>query len=383
MKKAAIAIAEVMVGVILMGSTILTVPTKTHAEIEADTWLSEPTPPKPQSSPLAPVVAVVGLAGIGKGIFDFWKSWDLPQEEVPAISFAEELTMPQPQDIYRPSFQQPQQQPQQRPTTQTSPTVQQNKAPSVPLHEQTFEQRKEYLWKLLSNAEYAWLLRCLKAAPILVWGGQGSGKTTFVSFLCLLRKLYVDMTIEINDPHAHLNNWPEDLFQVYGHRSNYPAIGRRLAAYYGRVKAVGNHPHTSVWDEFTQYAERIEDENLTNPFTKSILSDARKAQEFPIQIAHGRTQGATGGGSGTHEMKGEGLVTIHLFARRDEMGEPRPAFKGTVEGLDLDDYGKPKQVPVKTDTWMTQEFLFDLFPELRERIQDQQLEPIWEGEDDE
>lgn len=383
MKKAAIAIAEVMVGVILMGSTILTVPTKTHAEVEADTWLSEPTPPKPQSSPLAPVVAVVGLAGIGKGIFDFWKSWDLPQEEAPAISFAEELTMPQPQDIYRPSSQQPQQ-PQQRPATQQSNTaVQQVKTPSVPLHEQTFEQRKEYLWKLLSDAEYAWLLRCIKAAPILVWGAQGSGKTTIVIFLCLLRKLYADMTVEVNDPHAHLNNWPEDLFQVYGHRVGYAAIGRRLAAYYGRVTKLENHPHTSVWDEFTQYQERIANSELTVPFVKSTLSDARKAKEYPILVAHGNTQGAMGGSSGTHQMKEEGMISVHLFAKRDEMGEPRPAFKGVVKGLELNDYGVPKETPIKTDTWMTQEFLLDLFPELRGTVQDQQLEPIWEGEDDE
>ena len=235
---------------------------------------------------------------------------------------------------------------------------------STPKEPSSLEERKNHLWQLITNPENAWVAKTLKT-PLLVWGDQGAGKTSFVSFLGILRIIFLNHTVEVNDPHAHLNNWLP-CFKIKGHKRNYSAIDKALSAYYQRIDnaTTTNKPHTSIWDEITQYAEHCTP-SLAAPFLKSVLSDTRKTKEFPILISHNDTLSTLAGGKGgTHKMKEMGIVNIHLIATKDSMGEPYPSGKGIIKGLEKDDYGNPISMPITVPPWMQGTWLINIFPEL-------------------
>ncbi|NJO71172.1 MAG: hypothetical protein HC825_04630 [Oscillatoriales cyanobacterium RM1_1_9] len=222
--------------------------------------------------------------------------------------------------------------------------------------------RVKELWERLNAPGCEWLMQLLLSKPLLIWGEQCSGKTSFASFLGLLRAIFFGHTVSVSDPHAHQNSWP-DLFEIYGAEYNYNAINSRLVAYYQRLKD-SNLAHTSIWDEVTQYQESC-DRDLAGRFLKSILSDVRKPPEFPILLSHGNTLSTLGGGKGgIKKMQSRGLVEVNLRAKRDRLGNLRPALRGVITGLDIDERGEPTKQPVALESWMQPKYLLELFPEL-------------------
>ena len=113
--------------------------------------------------------------------------------------------------------------------------------------------RTKKLWSKIEDSGCEWLLQLLLTKPLLVWGEQCSGKTKFSGFLAMLRMLFFNHQVSVADPHSHQNDWPQ-IFEIYGGAYNYGQINSRLSAYYQRLKN-GNMPHTSIWDEVTNYAE--------------------------------------------------------------------------------------------------------------------------------
>lgn len=242
---------------------------------------------------------------------------------------------------------------------------------------QEFNGQKQALWEKLHQEEYEWLLQLLLTKPLLVWGEQCSGKTKFSGFLAMLRQLFFGHQISVADPHAHQNSWP-DIWPCYGSQYNYGAIEKRLAAYYERLKN-GNQPHTSIWDEVTNYAENC-DEKLAGRFLKSILSDVRKPPEFPILLSHSNTLNSLGGGKGgVKTMQIRGLVEVNLRAKRDRLGNLQPALKGTVTGLKFDDYNQPIIQQIELEPWMQPDWLMAEFSELTPTAKSdvEKLEGAW------
>jgi len=223
--------------------------------------------------------------------------------------------------------------------------------------------RTKKLWSKIEDSGCEWLLQLLLTKPLLVWGEQCSGKTKFSGFLAMLRMLFFNHQVSVADPHSHQNDWPH-IFEVYGREYNYGQVNSRLTAYYQRLKN-GNMPHTSIWDEVTNYAENC-DEKLAGRFLKSILSDVRKPPEFPILLSHSNTLSSLGGGKGgIKKMQVRGLVEVNLRAKRDRLGNLKPALKGTIKGLTVDDRGEATTQPIELETWMQPEYIFELFPELK------------------
>jgi hypothetical protein len=223
--------------------------------------------------------------------------------------------------------------------------------------------RTKKLWSKIEDSGCEWLLQLLLTKPLLVWGEQCSGKTKFSGFLAMLRMLFFNHQVSVADPHSHQNDWPH-IFEVYGREYNYGQINSRLTAYYQRLKN-GNMPHTSIWDEVTNYAENCDDK-LAGRFLKSILSDVRKPPEFPILLSHSNTLSSLGGGKGgIKKMQVRGLVEVNLRAKRDRLGNLKPALKGTIKGLTVDDRGEATTQPIELETWMQPEYIFELFPELK------------------
>ncbi|NEP41820.1 MAG: hypothetical protein F6K35_22335, partial [Okeania sp. SIO2H7] len=207
--------------------------------------------------------------------------------------------------------------------------------------------RTKKLWSKIENSTCEWLLQLLLTKPLLVWGEQCSGKTKFAGFLAMLRILFFKHQVSVADPHSHQNEWPH-LFEVYGREYNYGQINSRLTAYYQRLKG-GSLPHTSIWDEVTNYAENCE-EKLAGRFLKSILSDVRKPPEFPILLSHSNTLSSLGGGKGgIKKMQVRGLVEVNLRAKRDRLGNLEPALKGTIKGLKVDDRGEAVVRPIELE----------------------------------
>ncbi|NJO71959.1 MAG: hypothetical protein HC825_10370 [Oscillatoriales cyanobacterium RM1_1_9] len=118
------------------------------------------------------------------------------------------------------------------------------------------DSRVRRLWDQLNAPGCEWLLQLLLTKPLLIWGEQCSGKTSFAGFLALLRIIFFGHRVSVSDPHSHQNTWPGP-FEVYGGEYNYNQINSRLVAYYQRLKT-GSVPHTSIWDEVTQYHENCD-----------------------------------------------------------------------------------------------------------------------------
>ena len=224
------------------------------------------------------------------------------------------------------------------------------------------DHRLKQLWGKVAT-ESPWLLQLMEPGPLLVWGGQGSGKTTFTGFLALLRVLFCNHVVVNRDPHAHHKSWP-GMFPQHGSNANYREIDRQLQAYYERVKHPPSRPYSSIWDEVTQYSECC-NSDLAGRFLKSILSDSRKINEHPILLSHGRTLGMLAGGrGGTAQTRDEGLVEVHLFNKRGPTGKLSPAMRGTISGLELDKSGNPVEMQIELFDWMTPNYLYNIFPEL-------------------
>ena len=237
----------------------------------------------------------------------------------------------------------------------------------------SFQGRKQQLWELIQS-EAPWLGKLLKRKPLLIVGPQGSGKTTFVKFLAMLRSLLLGHQIKVSDPHAHNNDWFET-WEVVGSQYDYKAIDKALKDYFNRLKH-SKIPTTSIWDEVTNYADNCKSDEAER-FLKSVLADCRKSDEFPILLSHGETLGSLGGGKGgASKMKTEGLTTLKLLRKSDSMGVDTPAFKGYLSGLDYADDGKPISDSVALNpSWMNPDYLLNLFPELLSET-DTKNEPI-------
>ena len=151
---------------------------------------------------------------------------------------------------------------------------------------------------------------------VFIYGRQGTGKTTTVNYLLSLianRKVVLD-------PHYRYGAWKG--CEVKGKGMNYAEIDEYITeclediqTRYQRYATVPSYRPdivTVVCEELTNWAEHI---TKGKAFTKASLSDFRKAGYQSISVAHGDTNTARGGASGTRKMRDEGEVHIKLLAK--------------------------------------------------------------------
>ena len=186
---------------------------------------------------------------------------------------------------------------------------------------------------------------------ILVFGGQGSGKTTFAQRLMHDRAL-AGHQIEVLDPHAALDQW--EPFPCLGAGMDYKAIDRAMLQFRDEVtrfyklranqRNVTAQAKTVVCDELTQWADRCEE---SGDFFKASLCDLRKANRGVIYIAHDRTLTALGGGKGVAAARDAQLLELELEAEIGPDGKPRPAMRGKLYMPGR----KSEPIPVALDHW--------------------------------
>ncbi|MEM7064624.1 MAG: hypothetical protein AAF572_15860 [Cyanobacteria bacterium P01_B01_bin.77] len=151
---------------------------------------------------------------------------------------------------------------------------------------------------------------------LFIYGRQGTGKTTLVNYLLSL----ISNRKVVLDPHYRYGAWAG--CDVIGKGMNYAAIDAYITEclediqsrylMYAQVPNYQPEIVTVVCEELTNWAEHIK---RGKAFTKSSLSDFRKAGYQSINVAHSDTNTARGGATGTRKMRDNGEVKIQLLAK--------------------------------------------------------------------
>lgn len=233
--------------------------------------------------------------------------------------------------------------------------------------------RRDELWQRIADHEDGWILDIMQR-PILIYGAQGSSKSYFAAFIAALRIAYHGHIVEICDPHILLNRdkaWKPLIdfgCQTFGNRRvngeeegfNYLAISRRIAAFATRLRSAtpSKQWHTPIFDETTQYAFEPDIKEASKTLMLKCLSDCRKSKESPILLAHSNTQLLTGGSTGTHQAKEEGLAQLHLFST-SKNGEFYPLFKGSLSGIPNENGRFVEKAITLDPDWMSAEYVFE------------------------
>lgn len=187
-----------------------------------------------------------------------------------------------------------------------------------------------------TDDRFAWARDLLHFPAVLIWGAQGSGKTSFAAWL-LRQRILSGHAARVFDPHASYGQWKG--LKVIGSGMNFSAcdiamqdfIGKVKQEYQTRSKQPDYKPtrDTVLVDEFTQWAVNCPH---SSDFFVTALSDIRKIQKGVIFISHDRSLAGLGGAKGFSQARDNGLAELHLYSVVDPVtGEPRPAMKGKLK----------------------------------------------------
>jgi hypothetical protein len=163
---------------------------------------------------------------------------------------------------------------------------------------------------------FLWSKDLLNFPAVLIWGPQGSGKTSFAAWL-LRERIRAGHTAEVWDVHREYGQW--EGLPVFGDGMDYEAVDRRMLVFESHVKADykerASNPkyspkrHTIICEEFTNFARRCEH---SAPFFEASLSDLRKVRKGVIFVSHDRTLTALGGSKGFSKARNNGLLELQL-----------------------------------------------------------------------
>jgi hypothetical protein len=182
---------------------------------------------------------------------------------------------------------------------------------------------------------FAWAQDLLHFPAVLIWGPQGSGKTSFAAWL-LHQRIAAGHSARVFDPHASYGQW--NGLKVIGAGMNFAGcdiamqdfIAKVKTEYQARAKQPDYKPtrESLLVDEFTQWSAMC---THSSDFFVTALSDIRKIQKCVIFVSHDRSLVALGGSKGFSKARNNGLLELQLEAIIDpKTGEPRPAMKGKL-----------------------------------------------------
>jgi hypothetical protein len=185
---------------------------------------------------------------------------------------------------------------------------------------------------------------------ILIYGGQGSGKTSLAAYLLQKRK-EAGHAITVLDPHAGHAQW--DGLRVVGAGMQHGEIDSEITAFIKRVEASYTehrekptqfNPSTIFVDEFTNLASRCKN---AGELFKSGVSDLRKINQHLLIVSHARTLAGLGDARGMAKTRDNGLLEVFLEVDIDLVtGKAKPAMTGTIK------YPGKEPMPIRLEPWM-------------------------------
>lgn len=190
--------------------------------------------------------------------------------------------------------------------------------------------------RISEAGRFAWAKDLLHFPAVLIWGAQGSGKTSFAAWL-LHQRIAAGHSAWVCDPHKEYGQWKG--LKVVGAGMDYEACDRAMIAFASTVKReyktrseqANYQPQreTVLVEEFTNWANRCEN---AGEFFAASLSDLRKIQKGVIFVSHDRSLVALGNAKGFGKARDNGLLELQLEATIDPTtGDPKPAMKGKLK----------------------------------------------------
>ena len=204
---------------------------------------------------------------------------------------------------------------------------------------------------------FLWAKDLLHFPAVLIWGPQGSGKTSFAAWL-LHQRIAAGHLAWVCDPHKEYGQWQG--LKVVGAGMDYLDCDRAMLSFANTVKqaykARSEQPHykptreTVLVEEFTNWSSRCEN---SADFFAAALSDLRKIKKSVIFVAHDRSLVALGNAKVFSKARNNGLLELQLEATIDPAtGEPMPALKGKLK------YPGKAAIEIEIAPWMKGEMNF-------------------------
>ena len=183
--------------------------------------------------------------------------------------------------------------------------------------------------------------------PTLIWGGQGSGKTTLAKAIAQDKRANGQQVVVVN-PHGSPAAW--DGLQVVGSGRDFAAINTFLQHYidqitarYQQYKDMGvtedeylqhiidhGSAATIICEEMSDWIDYL-DPKLLNRFAKTALTESRKVGLPPMFITHDPSLDFLGLKRGA-KLRDEGMAIVALEpGLPDAQGKLKGTGKGTLQ----------------------------------------------------
>lgn len=238
--------------------------------------------------------------------------------------------------------------------------------------------------RIRNSDTFAWLKKIYGSNCLMFFGGQGSGKTSFVEWYAK-RKSEMGQEVLVLDPHKKYGAW-EGLNVVGGGR-DYDAVNDELKRIEGIISSryedysdlpdFNPRPITVICEEFTKWKDKCEN---ADSFFVTALTDVRKVKIQVVFVSHVKTMSGLTGQKGLSDTFKTGVDMLELVSKptecADGMERPRPSGKGylklTGEAkpflVDIPSYDSQKAVGTDSDEDGNEksiaEELNELFPDL-------------------
>lgn len=181
---------------------------------------------------------------------------------------------------------------------------------------------------------HEWINGLHEVNCLLIYGEQGSGKTTFVEAEVKARQ-ELGHEVIVLDPHRKYGAW--DGLEVTGDGRDYNAIDEALLdlqqlidnryTQYSTVKDFEPKPITVICEEFTQWNDKCQN---SDAFFSTALSDVRKVRIHVLFVAHGDTLGNLTKKSGMGKNRDLGMTKLELIGKASPTGKTVPSGRGNL-----------------------------------------------------
>jgi len=202
-----------------------------------------------------------------------------------------------------------------------------------------------------ADQRFLWAKDLIHYPAVLIWGPQGSGKTSFAAWL-LHERIKAGHRAWVCDPHKEYGQW--NGLKVIGAGMDYEACDQAMLnfaqtvkqAYKLRSEQANYQPQreTVLVEEFTNWSSRC---THAAAFFAASLSDLRKIKKAVVFVSHDKSLVALGNAQGFSKARNNGLLELQLEIKIDpQTGDPVPALRGKLKLP-----GKPS-IAVDIAEWM-------------------------------